>query len=258
MADKILSIDCDFFMKPCINLYNHLVKSGDSNFTHDYTWKNIFDELDCERFMSHDEENFNFMLSVIDGLKCPIYVGLDHHSILKAIDLTYQKTNNEFCGPFDIVNIDHHHDIAYKPQDVRDVFNFDCVSCGDWVSYLEYHDLLNSYYWICNNNSKPYDTSLGALRNRPNKLVLIDKEDYTHKPDQFGLCYISSSLEWIPPTQLEIYFKFIRRLIDKYGDNVQWFNQPYESHLLMTIIKDGLNNITPERIEQVDESEECY
>ena len=237
---QILTIDCDFFMKPCIQLYNDLIGSLPIH-NHDAEWHNIFEKLNCEAFMSHDDDNLSFMLETIKGLNCPIYVGLDHHSILRAMDLVYRK-DNTFSGPFDIVNNDHHHDIAYNSEQIRDLELFSFVSCGSWVGFLEKQKLLHNYYWVANENSKPFNFNLPIFPPyRENAVFVINKKDFKHNPENYSLCYISSSLDFIPPQEKETYFTFLRALIARYNDKISWIYDSYDNHFKMKMILDGLN-----------------
>lgn len=236
----ILTIDCDFFMQPCIQLYNDLITE---KVNRDILWERIFKDLDCERFMSHNEENLQFMLKCIEGLECPIYIGLDHHSILRAMQ-NMHRNDPTFTGPFDIINIDHHHDICYTTTQLDQLFRMNYVTCGDWVGFIKMHNLLGTYYWVANPNSRPYDPNFKIFSSLENiKFVLLPKENFECNPKNVDMCYISSSLEFIPPTQLGVYFRFLRKIISLYKEKIIWYGQSYDNVTTMELIQEGINKL---------------
>lgn len=235
---KILTIDFDFIMEPCINLYNHLI-NGAGCISHKQIWDNVYEELTCENFISYNEDNYKFIISLLENINCPIYIGPDHTSILRAIDDEYKK-NPQFCGPFEIVNIDHHHDIVYTDFQMTEIQKYSYPGCADWVGYLFYNNFISKYYWIANENSK-INLTVNFPKAKLNT-VILNKENF-HTDYQFDMCYISSSIEWIPPQILEKYFSFLRKIINKWGDNIQWYSSDYDNYERDQLLTDGVRLI---------------
>lgn len=72
-------------------------------------------------------------------------------------------------------------------------------------------------------------------------VFVINKKDFKHDPENYSLCYISSSLDFIPPQEKETYFTFLRALIARYNDKISWIYDSYDNHFKMKMILDGLN-----------------
>lgn len=122
------------------------------------------------------------------------------------------------------------------------VRNVSFVSCGSWVGFLEKQKLLHNYYWVANENSKPFNFNLPIFPPyRENAVFVINKKDFKHDPENYSLCYISSSLDFIPPQEKETYFTFLRALIARYNDKISWIYDSYDNHFKMKMILDGLN-----------------
>ena len=71
--------------------------------------------------------------------------------------------------------------------------------------------------------------------------MLLPKENFECNPKNIDMCYISSSLEFIPPTQQEVYFRFLRKVISIYKENIIWYGQSYDNVTTMQLIQEGIN-----------------
>lgn len=169
---NVLSIDIDYFMSPCIQLYNGCVpnimhkigdKFGQQETGHygmhlEDFWKYMNEELFCEKFYSYDEIKFEKVQKLLlDKAKnifnYNIYFGKEHDSILTF--LCGDKAKKDCV--YNVYNIDHHHDLYYHIKAREEIERFSFANLSDWVWYLYEFNKLNNYYWISNEESqKPF------------------------------------------------------------------------------------------------------
>ena len=58
---KILSIDMDYILAPCINLYNDMVLASNSP---EKVWENINNLRNIDKHISYDNENLQYIFNV--------------------------------------------------------------------------------------------------------------------------------------------------------------------------------------------------
>lgn len=138
---RVLSIDFDIIMAPCINLYNDLSGEGVNS---QVNWERILYERDLEKFLCYDSKILTDLFKLLKQQKCKFEFIESHADIVPFI--------TEKC---DLTNIDFHHDIYYNKESCERFAN-DEYTCANWVGYLGYKDLINTYYWIKAGNSKPF------------------------------------------------------------------------------------------------------
>ena len=158
---KVLSIDMDYIMEPCINLYNDLCGGEDDSFN---IWARVQEARDIERHLSINEENLLtinnvFTKNILNIKKENILFAENHDAILNLLCEGIPESQK-----YDIWNIDHHHDIYYNDESKHHVEKFNFTAMADWVWYLKSNNLLNNYTWVRNQNSAPfYDIGNGFV-----------------------------------------------------------------------------------------------
>ena len=220
----VLSIDLDFILKSCIQLYDDMIDSRLENYQK--MWRDIIKERDLERFLSIDSENFEYIKNLIK--KCveqhpPVYISDDHSSILTAINDEILTGRMDY--PFDVVNIDHHHDVYYNKNNGKDLVNlYDEADCSNWVYFLMKKRILAKYFWVRNENSIDH---IGGER-----ILKMYKQDFdldTTDDKKVDLLFITSSLSWFPPKFKEYYFSIIKLVLNNWEDEkINFLNQTFQ------------------------------
>ena len=189
---NILSIDFDWIMEPSIEIYNDIVSSEDGPWA---AFQERAPGVKMECSFSKYEDLCTFLgthtnprLTSKDILICN-----EHHELFHFIE----KINR----PFNLYNIDHHHDCGYavdkEYQSIETAYQTLGLTCGNWVYALakDHPDLFLSYNWICNYNSVPPINELFTLVPHfmsSRDLQTIDRIHF----DKICLC---QSSQWIPP-----------------------------------------------------------
>ena len=228
----ILSIDIDYILEPCINLYEKHLTQGHPFFVSyvemlDHPadvlahWRDLAPLINKAGEIS--QQNY---LDVIDlyskalfGLKKSesdkLYFADNHDTILTPLQNMYQEGDK-----FNIINLDHHHDIYYNISQMQNVDLYNLASPADWVWYLEKNNLLKTYYWIGNDNSEDFKPiqkkkPVGISNTGFFKSLKEFREDETRMPKKFDLIYVCKSPQWTP-TKFYSYFENLKHLAENY------------------------------------------
>lgn len=198
---QILTIDFDIVMGPSANYYEFMPPHG--------RWEKLKDDALTQLFYGDYICYYkltNWLLQTIaNGFpKEHLFFIFSHDKVASLL------SKNE---KYDIINIDHHHDISYSAEEAP-------LECGNWVEYLYKQNCINSYTWIHNPNS---------CFPMPNKIKTKVNFNYSHqnfnefdlnslKPDLIIICL---SPEWVPP--------HIVPLFQIWMDMASyWYNQKFE------------------------------
>ena len=172
---KILTIDFDIIMSPSIEVFNDYDGTAD-----EYTTR--FDFLGL---MPADLELYQELTSFLLTQKHKkIYFMESHDEIVKL-------TKGE--GPFELINIDHHHDLGYG-ENIRWNAPVRQVENGNWVHKLWELNRITKYTWL-------KDTAAIDPPIRANKYINEKHFLYTYdltQLDDVVAIYIAHSPEWIP------------------------------------------------------------
>lgn len=181
----VLSIDFDYIMAPCIQEYNNVINV--SQIERIQTFK----QFPNVKF-TYDEDKLKWLNSLVDQLdpgrtKC--YIINDHSELVTA--LTNEYNLNNYAPPYEIVNIDHHHDLGYR-------FAFGECNCANWAQYLINIGILNKYIWIRNNNS---DMVMPEEHTICNSIIIepLLQEEFEFNPKDYDIFILCISYPWIPP-----------------------------------------------------------
>ena len=171
----VLTIDFDIIMKPSIQLYNNLIST-----------ENYIDNIESWNFVKYAPADLiiynkltNYLLTLIDSTT-EIHFIENHDQILN-----YLEDNDKY----NLINIDHHHDLGYRGNDeiAKEV-----IGCANWALMIAQENLLENYLWIGNSNSVQKSDSI--LKYDFKDIATCDLS-MLEKPDIIIVCY---SAQWIP------------------------------------------------------------
>ena len=227
MVKRLLSIDFDIIMAPCIKLYNDMSNGGENPTV---TWNAIeFERGVDEKFLMYDANTYKTLVKLVKmvmdfNIFCNVVPVTAHHEIIDNLkkSLDYDETT------YDLINIDYHHDIMYRPQDRNTIKNFDKYNCSNWVGYLMLKDKIDKYTWVKAGNSLAYDHRLDGktpLDFDVQSLRYIEdgiKYPNSLRPDQISpinisTIYLCLSPQWVPYKYHHLY-DLIVELFSKEGE----------------------------------------
>jgi len=180
---RVLSIDFDIIMAPCINLYNDLSSEGENS---SVNWEKILYERQLEKFLCYDSKILTDLFKLLKQQDCKFEFIESHADIVPFI--------TEKC---DLTNIDFHHDIYYHFESTER-FAEDKYNCANWVSYLGFKNLLETYHWIKAGNSQDFRGEF----NIPWQKSDVSKIATLGKFDKVIICY---SPNWVPYRYRHLY-----------------------------------------------------
>ena len=196
---KILSIDFNYIMYPCIKLYKNYC---DENENSTIIWRTIQNELEIENFLCYDGEALKLLAALIrrnekNGAKiCPITY---HKEIVNSI-------NELTTEPFELTNIDWCHDIAVNKNDLENVQNFEKYDGTNWVGYLQAQKKLSKYTWIKARNSDVCPNEIADSLNLSYETGTM--RTIPELPDDYDVIYLCLS-----PNQVPYKYKHLYELI---------------------------------------------
>ena len=203
MAVKtIVTIDFDYIMFPCIKLYNDMC-GGDANPTE--CWMRIEAERKISNHISYDAKALYSIAAIMKTIlsrnkDCKFITVNEHQELIKEV--VDKETDEDI--EYDVVNIDFHHDVYYRPDDPINMSYFTDYNCSNWLGYIFYTDRLNSYTWISAPNSDPLDKNVfeDELRDKITIKSSFGLKDYIkevsdpeYKVDYLVFCL---SPQWVP------------------------------------------------------------
>lgn len=188
---KILSIDFDFIMYPCIKLYNNLC-NGEENAT--VSWQNIENQLNIEPFLRYDA---NVLLQIAKIIKKNVLQGACLVPIEEHQQIIPYLPKNE---KIDLLNIDFHHDILYNPDDLLKITDLNEYNCSNWVGYLFMHGCINHYTWLKAPQSTPYKIEI-----KPFEYDILTLKDLPNIQNDYDYIFFCFSPQWVPYKYKHLY-----------------------------------------------------
>lgn len=177
---KILSIDFDVIMFPCISIYNDLC-GGDGNSMQ--TWDRIEAERNADKFLNHDPETLKSLVRALVRNSNAVFVPCEEHQQIADWILQNRVTECE------IVNVDHHHDLFYNPNDLGNMEYFNQYSCANWLGYLIKKGIAKKATWIKSPNSSMPADSMGIGIRPLSDIDLLNG---------FDVVFLVFSPQWVP------------------------------------------------------------
>lgn len=221
--NTILSIDLDIIFSPYIGIYNSLIHPEQPD---SITWKSIATGYDIEEFIPNElyVDLINILIEKYINKVNKIYIGLDHSSILEAIEL--EKNNLSYPYKFILHNIDYHHDIFYGEEQAKKIMVYNTASCSSWVGFLTANNFLVQYNWYYGQGSY-YNSVLLEKECKiaiPN-LKMIPFQDIDINDElNIDILFICISQPWIPPHS----YNLLKEIIQKIPKEKRYFlKYPY-------------------------------
>lgn len=184
----VLTIDFDIIMYLSLPTYNDFISK---NYPFDGLVKDYPFMQYCQADLILYKDITGMLLTMFQRLdKNQIRFVNSHESIVHCV---------EDIDTFNLINIDHHHDIGYGDTTLRWDEKIESLECGNWVKYLFDIDKIDSYVWVSNSNSTCNDDI--PNRYRPDEIIQIPYEirclpNFFQKADRVIIC---GSFWWIPP-----------------------------------------------------------
>ena len=199
---QILTIDFDIIMAPSIQLYNDIIgdQKGIDKIIKNYP---LLEYTLSGDFFIYEALTRELMKLFKRVSAEKVHFISEHQTVIKL---------TEAFDKFDLINIDHHHDLGYNRTMPSTRINR--PECGNWVKYLSDKNKINQYIWICNENS---DMPVGGL----SKAYLYDsveiKQFNFDAIEQIDKLIICNSPQWIPPNIQALYMAWVGIAEEYYG-----------------------------------------
>lgn len=198
---KIWTIDFDIIMAPSIELYNDLIEDR----------KDIQSVI---RMYPGLEYCLPADLAIYNGITMNIMALLKQ---LSSNDVYFVREHQDICkvvedlDEFDLVNVDHHHDVGYGAgatvsNKVRR------PESGNWVKYLKEQSKLKEYTWI--HDARAVRPSLNLSKAFIDNEIGLEQYAGKFKADKLILC---QSPQWIPASYLHLYYTWMSICEEYYG-----------------------------------------
>ena len=186
---KILSIDFDAIMFPCIRLYNEYCYGNENATT---IWRQLEFDRDINQYLSYDANVYKNIGKIIfknikNGAKL---IPIQEHQML----VDHLKKYDLLDLQFDITNIDYHHDIAYNRNSFVEM-EFDNYTCADWAGYLMTLNPETTLTWVRCPGSSPYNEDIKEFTNT---ITIKRIDEIVDLDDDYDLIYFCLSPQWVP------------------------------------------------------------
>ena len=193
---KILSIDFDAIMFPCIRLYNEYCYGNENATT---IWRQLEFDRDINQYLSYDANVYKNIGKIIfknikNGAKL---IPIQEHQML----VDHLKKYDLLDLQFDITNIDYHHDIAYNRNSFVEM-EFDNYTCADWAGYLMTLNPETTLTWIRCPGSSPYNEDIKEFTNT---ITIKRIDEIVDLDDDYDLIYFCLSPQWVPYVYHHLY-----------------------------------------------------
>ena len=209
---KILSIDFDAIMYPCIKLYNDLC-SGNENDSR--VWDQIQHMRDVEPYLNYDANTYSdIALIILENIKNGAYlIPIQEHQML----VDYLIEQNLIHETFNITNIDYHHDIAYDRHSFN-LMDFNKYSCADWAGYLMLKNPNTSLTWIRCPGSSQYNNDLHLFEN---SITVKRISEISSLDTDYDLIFFCLSPQWVPYKYHHLYDLIIQQIKIIYPESIK-------------------------------------
>lgn len=197
---RILSIDFDAIMFPCIRLYNDSCAGQESD---TQIWEQLEARYGIKDFISYDATLYaNIAKVVAKNVKAgATFIPIREHDEL----VTYLRKNNCMACDMDIVNLDYHHDIMYHRESIASILDFDQWSCADWLGYLLLKNENNIGTWIRCPGSDYYHPEHSG-QDFGERFIVKNLKDLDEVfEESFDLVFLCLSPQWVPHQYHHLY-----------------------------------------------------
>lgn len=205
---KVLSIDFDIIMYPCIKMYN-AYSMGDANPTE--LWRHF------EEMYNFNEANLYYDAKVLMDIAKLIVENVKNGAVfcpIQSHDMIVQMLKDQpdiYNDPemkYHIFNIDFHHDVSYSRDSLNMISMFDTYNCTDWLAYLELKEKLIQLDWIKAPNSELPDPEVAYMIDN-----IIPIRNIPTLPIDCDVIYFCLSPQWVHPKYYHL-FHLITHMIE--------------------------------------------
>jgi hypothetical protein len=204
---KVLSIDLDYIMAPCIELYHGLQWCENPN----SRWSGLYDNTNFKEHQFYiDQGNllycYDLFLKALGNCKS-VSFGYEHDELL------YTLQDKE---DIEIINIDHHDDVFgedYEGNIEREyvgLVEHDRVNEGNWGAWLHLQKKLDSFIWIRNESSRNFhqhnDLNMEVLGKKYKAFL---RDDYEFEDYNFDHIFVCLSPQYVPKNHWHYFTMFI-------------------------------------------------
>ena len=218
---KILSIDFDIIMYPCIKLYNQYVNGGENAGA---LWENLNHMLEIDKYLNYDANTyqniFNLLIKTWKNNPGVMVFPITNHEEVVTQLKTFEEYHNQEHA-FEITNIDFHHDIFYNEESLIDMCHYDKCTCANWLGFLIMHNKVSSLNWYKAPNSPVLDSSQSEIFDAGqycdtyvSPLSAIDEN-----PGDYDAIFLCLSPHWVPYKYHHLYDLYVNVLSQLQPDN---------------------------------------
>ncbi len=222
---NVLSVDMDYIVGDCINLYNDLV--GTEGFREGNFWEIIREEMGFGKYLSYSKGKYELckelvVKNVATLPKENVLFAKEHDMIL---ELLCQRQEQAF-EMLNVYNIDHHHDIYYD-HGIYELEHYQLADLSNWVYYLGYNRKLYRYQWLRNEKSARFsDDNLKEL------CFIADQDSLIKSPEKlleidFDYVFVCLSTDFTPDIYWHLFDELRSEAEDAAGETFNVWDQPY-------------------------------
>lgn len=222
---KILSIDFNAIMYPCIKLYNGDTFGGENP---TIIWNLLEEKYDIHNYIKYDSIVYHDIVKLIvkNCKNNAKLIPIENHD--QIVD--YLKGKNLLEDAHDIVNIDFYHDIAYQDTSFQN-YEFNIYTYADWGGFLLNKNEKTTMKWMRCPGSDNYQI--------PHEFTnfTIDKiQNIKSLPEDYDLVFLCLSPQWVPYEYQHLY-DLIVDIIESFGCEV-----------IKSFPKEPINKLVPVKI----------
>lgn len=185
---RILVMDMDIIMAPCIKLYNHIADGDKVSPTQ--LWQTANEMMEIEKYLSYDANTLHKLHRIILNNPHAHYVPVEYSA---GVVEDMQRLSVYEEEQFDIVHVGWHHNAGIRHEDLSEVIRRSKFKNSNWLGYLLEKDKVKSCYWFKALNAP------GVPANQPKlEQVITCPFSALHEDEQFDIIYIVSSPQWVP------------------------------------------------------------
>jgi len=229
----VLSIDLDYIMEPCIELYNDIIDNDLPMDSKKNCWAMLNKFRKIDQIASVNNKNvinlFNAFHRYLYNVKPENISFSNHHN--KIMDRLMMEGGSG--KKIDLFNIDHHHDIHYNEEQTEEVDLQDTAGVGNWVWLLDKFNYLDRYVWIKNENSMLFDP-VNEFVNAEGENVKVARnlscrfiETLEHHllPEKVDYLFVCASDMWMPE-KFRHYFNLMLSAANNYHNTIYQVHNP--------------------------------
>lgn len=208
---KVLSIDMDYLVPDCIQLYNDL--AGHERMRQGNYWENVYRERNCERFLSVDDNQLGLVRALLEknapNIPAENIMFAEEHDMILELLCSDAEKKDELLEVF---NLDHHHDIYYENGKTL-VDLYQSANIGNWVYYLGANGKLLRYNWVRNYSSCRFEESMQEFDFIVDQDSIFENLDVLLEQD-FDYIFVCLSKDYFPDIFWDI-FDDLRMMVEE-------------------------------------------